>query len=158
MGSQISALYLLLGYKVNIFYNKNKNLNGLVNNIKLLKKKYYFDKKEDNYDFFDDLSKIKHWNNCLGTQNFNSGDKSYPKERLEVFSGGTIHIIDNFKKLRVWGSNKFKNISLIRQDKGQLNCVKEFLNAVKEGDKSPIEFNQILEVQTWLLKVMNEMS
>ena len=89
---------------------------------------------------------------------FNSGDKSYPKERLEVFSGGTIHIIDNFKKLRVWGSNKFKNISLIRQDKGQLNCVKEFLNAVKEGDKSPIDFNQILEVQTWLLKVMNEMS
>ena len=88
---------------------------------------------------------------------FNSGDKSYPKERLEVFSGGTIHIIDNFKKLRVWGSNKFKNISLIRQDKGQLNCVKEFLNAVKEGDKSPIDFNQILEVQTWLLKVMNEM-
>lgn len=59
MGSQISALYLLLGYKVNIFYNKNKNLNGLVNNIKLLKKKYYFDKKEENYDFFDDLSKIK---------------------------------------------------------------------------------------------------
>ena len=61
MGSQISALYLLLGYKVNIFYNKNKNLNGLVNNIKLLKKKYYFDKKEENYDFFDDLSKIKNF-------------------------------------------------------------------------------------------------
>ena len=38
MGSQISALYLLLGYKVNIFYNKNKNLNSLKNNIKLLKK------------------------------------------------------------------------------------------------------------------------
>ena len=87
---------------------------------------------------------------------FNSGDKSYPKERLEVFSGGTIQIIDNFRKLKVWGSNKFKNIRLIRQDKGQLNCVKEFMNAIKEGDKSPIEFNEIIEVQTWLLKVMSE--
>jgi len=59
MGSQISALYLLLGYKVNIFYNKSKNLNSLKNNIKLLKKKYHFEKNDEHYDFFDDLSKIK---------------------------------------------------------------------------------------------------
>ena len=39
MGSQVSALFHLLGYKVNIFFNKNKNENLLDNNIKLLKKK-----------------------------------------------------------------------------------------------------------------------
>ena len=32
------------------------------------------------------------------------------------------------------------------------------MNAIKEGDTSPIDFNEILEVQSWLLKVMNEIS
>ena len=38
MGSQISALYILKGYNVNIFYNKNKNLKNLESNLKLLQK------------------------------------------------------------------------------------------------------------------------
>ena len=59
MGSQISALYILQDYKVNIFYNKNKNLNHLSNNIKLLKKKFLINKCYENFQFFDDLNKIK---------------------------------------------------------------------------------------------------
>ena len=89
---------------------------------------------------------------------FNNGDKAYPKERLEVFCSGTIHRIDNFRKLKVWGSKKFKNISLIRQDKGQFNCIKEFISSVKKGDESPIDFKELLEVQSWLLKVSNKIS
>ena len=40
MGSQISALYYCLGYKVNIFYNQNKNEKNLKKNIILLKRKF----------------------------------------------------------------------------------------------------------------------
>jgi 3-hydroxyacyl-CoA dehydrogenase len=39
MGSQISALYYCLGYKVNIFYNLNKNEKNLKKNISLIKRK-----------------------------------------------------------------------------------------------------------------------
>jgi 3-hydroxyacyl-CoA dehydrogenase len=39
MGSQVSSLFHLMGYKVNIFYNKEKNENLLLKNIGLLKKK-----------------------------------------------------------------------------------------------------------------------
>ena len=45
MGSQVSALFHLMGYKVNIFYNVNKNENLIINNIRLLKKKFYLLKK-----------------------------------------------------------------------------------------------------------------
>ena len=114
---------------------------------------------EANYLSDNFVLQISFKDGSIGSINyFKNGDKSYPKERLEVFSGGTIQIVDNFRKLRVWGANKLKNIRLIRQDKGQLNCIKEFINAIKDGDKSPIEFNEIIEVQSWLIKVMNEIS
>ena len=114
---------------------------------------------EANYLSDNFVLQISFKDGSIGSINyFKNGDKSYPKERLEVFSGGTIQIVDNFRKLRVWGANKLKNIRLIRQDKGQLNCIKEFINAIKDGDKSPIEFNEIIEVQSWLIKVMDEIS
>ena len=59
MGSQISALYILQGYTVNIFYNKNKNEKNLENNLRLLQKKYFIKSKNNNFKFFDDLSKIE---------------------------------------------------------------------------------------------------
>ena len=93
-------------------------------------------------------------NGSIGSINyFNNGIKSYPKERLEVFCSGTIHRIENFKKLTTWGSTKFKNKRLIRQDKGQVNCKKEFIDAIKKGSKSPIDFSELIEVQDWLFKV-----
>ena len=58
MGSQISALYILKGYNVNIFYNKNKNLKNLESNLKLLQK-YLIKSINKNFKFFDDLNKIK---------------------------------------------------------------------------------------------------
>ncbi len=59
MGSQVSALFHLLGYKVNIFFNKNKNENLLDNNIRLLKKKIVFTQKTQNFNFFNELNNIE---------------------------------------------------------------------------------------------------
>jgi 3-hydroxyacyl-CoA dehydrogenase len=59
MGSQVSALFHLMGYKVNIFYNVNKNENLIINNIRLLKKKILFTEKTQNFHFFNDLDNIK---------------------------------------------------------------------------------------------------
>ena len=54
MGSQVSALFHLMGYKVNIFYNVNKNEKLIINNIRLLKKKTLFTEKTQNFHFFND--------------------------------------------------------------------------------------------------------
>jgi hypothetical protein len=74
-----------------------------------------------------------------------NGHKGFPKERLEVFAGGRVLQIDNFRRLRAWGWKGAGDRSL-KQDKGQNACAAAFLDAVREGRPSPIPFDEIMEV------------
>ena len=95
-------------------------------------------------------------NGSIGSINyFANGSKSFSKERLEVFSDGNIYRLDNFKKLNHWGNKRFKNRNLFKQDKGQINCVREFIKALKLNQVSPIDFRDLIEVQRSLLKVLD---
>lgn len=75
-----------------------------------------------------------------------NGSKAFPKERLEVFAGGRILQIDDFKTLYGFGWKGFKKMALWRQDKGQAACAAAFLNAIRSGAPCPIEFEEIIEV------------
>jgi predicted dehydrogenase len=75
-----------------------------------------------------------------------NGHKSFPKERLEVFAGGRILQLDNFRSLRGWGWKGFSRLGGLRQDKGQTTCAKAFVDAVKAGGLSPIPLPELLEV------------
>ena len=75
-----------------------------------------------------------------------NGHKSFPKERLEVFSGGRILQLDNYRKLTGFGWPGFTSMNLWRQDKGQKDCAAAFVQAVQQGQPSPIPFEEILEV------------
>jgi len=75
-----------------------------------------------------------------------NGHKSFPKERLEVFAGGRILQLDNFRKLGGYGWPGFNKLNLWRQDKGQRTCAAAFVKAVKEGLEAPIPFDEIVEV------------
>ena len=101
------------------------------------------------------ILQIKFKDGSIGSINyFSNGSKSFAKERLEVFCDGNIHKIDNFKKLHHWGNKNLKNKNIFKQDKGQINCVKEFLEAVKNNKESPIDFRDIIEVQQSLFNVL----
>ena len=76
---------------------------------------------------------------------FANGCKAFPKERLEVFAGGQVLQLDNFRKLRGYAWPGFKNSNLWRQDKGQHSCVTAFVNAVRDGGVAPISFAEIIE-------------
>ncbi|MGD8885860.1 MAG: bi-domain-containing oxidoreductase, partial [Gammaproteobacteria bacterium] len=75
-----------------------------------------------------------------------NGHKSFPKERLEVFCAGRILQLDNFRRLTGYGWPGFKNQKLWRQDKGNNACAVAFINAINEGQPSPIPFNELVEV------------
>jgi len=75
-----------------------------------------------------------------------NGHRSFPKERLEVFCGGRVLQLDNFRTLRGFGWSGFKSMNLWRQDKGQQACVDAFVTVVREGKTSPIPFEELLEV------------
>ncbi len=75
-----------------------------------------------------------------------NGHKSFPKERLEVFCGGGILQLDNFRSLRGYGWPGFRKMNLWRQDKGNAACVAAFVAAIENGRPAPIPFDQLIEV------------
>ncbi|MBO8244202.1 Gfo/Idh/MocA family oxidoreductase [Prochlorococcus marinus XMU1411] len=94
-------------------------------------------------------------NGSIGTVHyFSNGNKSYPKETLEIFAENSIIKLDNFRKIRSWGIN-LNESNNFRQDKGQKECIRSFLETVRLGKEQPIPINEIFEVQDWILKIMN---
>ncbi|PIK14686.1 bi-domain-containing oxidoreductase [Halobacteriovorax sp. JY17] len=84
-------------------------------------------------------------NGDIGTIHyFANGNKSFSKERLEVFVGGKIIVLDNFKKLTGIGLKSIK-YALKSQDKGHLNEVKAFKEGLESGS-FPIPLEEILEI------------
>ncbi len=75
-----------------------------------------------------------------------NGDKGFPKERLEVFTGGRILQLDNFRKLTAFGWSGFSDMNLRQQDKGHAAELAAFIDAVKSGKPSPIPFDELCEV------------
>ena len=71
---------------------------------------------------------------------FANGNKVVPKEYIEVFSGGTVAQIDDFKTLKIVG-NKTKNYKYT-QDKGHAAGVQSFLKSIKDGKECPIPFEE----------------
>ena len=74
-----------------------------------------------------------------------NGHGSFPKERVEVFQSGKILRLDNFRRLKGFGSAGC-SMWRLKQDKGQHECVSAFLDALRSGGESPIPFDQLIEV------------
>jgi predicted dehydrogenase/threonine dehydrogenase-like Zn-dependent dehydrogenase len=77
---------------------------------------------------------------------FANGSKAFPKERLEVFTGGRVLQLDNFRKLTGFAWQGFTKMNLWRQDKGQKACASAFVQAINNGGPAPIPFDEIVEV------------
>ena len=82
-----------------------------------------------------------------------NGHKSFPKERLEIFAGGRILQLDNFRKLTGFGWPGFSKINLWRQNKGQKACAAAFVQAVEQGGAAPIPFEELMEVSRVSIEV-----
>jgi predicted dehydrogenase/threonine dehydrogenase-like Zn-dependent dehydrogenase len=77
---------------------------------------------------------------------FANGSKAFPKERLEIFTGGRVLQLDNFRKLTGFGWPGFSKMNLWRQDKGQKACAQSFVGAIQQGLPSPIPVSEIFDV------------
>lgn len=77
-----------------------------------------------------------------------NGDKSHPKEYLEVFCGGKIGILDDFQHLVLVIDGKRKEFhSRFGQDKGHRGAWQAFLDNVRQSETPPpIPYDQILGV------------
>lgn len=74
-----------------------------------------------------------------------NGDKSFAKERVEVFCGGQIAVLDDFISLQMVKDGKKKVVSGA-QNKGWVDEWKVFAKAIREGGEPPIPYEQLTGV------------
>jgi predicted dehydrogenase len=77
---------------------------------------------------------------------------SFTKERLEVFAGGRVLVLDNFRNLQGYGWPGFKSMKLWRQNKGAVEMAAAFVSALRGGAESPIPFDELIEVSRTTLE------
>src|SRR5690242_10844857 len=78
-----------------------------------------------------------------------SGARSYPKERVECFFDGRTVSIDNWRRLRDWGSAIPWRVGAGTQDKGHADELRAWLRAIRSGGPAPIPLDEIIEVSRW---------
>jgi predicted dehydrogenase/threonine dehydrogenase-like Zn-dependent dehydrogenase len=74
-----------------------------------------------------------------------NGDKSMPKERLEVFCEGMVAVLDDYVSLTTVKDGK-KKVESGAQDKGWRAEMSAFAEAIKSGGEAPIPYEQLIGV------------
>jgi predicted dehydrogenase/threonine dehydrogenase-like Zn-dependent dehydrogenase len=74
-----------------------------------------------------------------------NGDKSFPKERVEVFCGGAVSVLDDFVSLQTVRDGR-KSTARGAQDKGHVAEWKAFARSIREGGEPPIPYDQLIGV------------
>lgn len=81
----------------------------------------------------------------VGTLCYNTvGNGAFPKERLEVYGGGDVGVIDDFRSLEIIKRGKPIRIKAANQDKGQKREVEETIKSFRAFGKAPIPFNELV--------------
>lgn len=86
-----------------------------------------------------------------------NGHKAFPKERLEIFVGGRILQLDNYRTLHGYGWAANVGMRLWRQDKGHKACVASFVRSLREGADSPIAFEEIVETSRTSIEISGQL-
>ncbi len=87
---------------------------------------------------------------------FANGSNRFPKERVEVFCGGSILQINNFRVMKGFGVPSFSAQRLWRQDKGNNACVAAFVRAIRQGGPPPIPASELFEIARTTLQVASQ--
>jgi predicted dehydrogenase len=74
-----------------------------------------------------------------------NGDKSLPKERVEVFCGGRVATLDDFRALETVQDGRRKT-DKGAQDKGWKDEWRIFAHAIRAGGEPPIPYEQLMGV------------
>ena len=82
----------------------------------------------------------------IGTITYScNGDRVFSKERIEVFRGGTVAVLDDFRQLDLIRHGKKKVVrSRFRQDKGHNAEWRAFADSITSGNPVPIAFEEIV--------------
>ena len=103
------------------------------------------------------VASLKFANGTLGTISYlANGDKSAAKERVEVFGGGSVAILEDFRRLELVRNGR-KQITRARwaQDKGHKAEMQAFVDALLGKTPLPIPFEQVVGSTLATLRLQN---
>ncbi len=87
-----------------------------------------------------------------------NGDKSFPKERVEVFCGGRVAVLEDFRSLECVQNGQRQTFKAhLRQDKGHQALWQTFVQAVRKGGFPPIPYDHLLGVTRTTFAVMESL-
>ncbi len=76
-----------------------------------------------------------------------NGDKAFPKERVEVYAGGRVAVLDDYRSLEMIHGGRRKVIrSRLRQDKGHRAEWEAFTAVILAGGPPPIPYEHLFGV------------
>ncbi|WP_026897748.1 bi-domain-containing oxidoreductase [Daejeonella oryzae] len=84
-----------------------------------------------------------------------NGDKAMPKENIEVFCAGKIGVINDFRDGIFYKDGK--TTKLKSSGKGHKEEVKAFIDAVRDGKESPINFRSICLTTITTFKILDSL-
>ncbi|HXJ89094.1 MAG TPA: bi-domain-containing oxidoreductase [Candidatus Binatia bacterium] len=92
------------------------------------------------------LISLRFANGSEGTISYlSNGDRSFSKERIEIFGGGSTAVLDDFRRLELIRNGRKEIIhSRWRQDKGHRAEWVEFCRFLQKGTDPPIPFEDII--------------
>ncbi len=83
-------------------------------------------------------------NGSVGTIDYlANGDKACAKERVQVFSGGRIAILNDYRSLETWQDGSHHTEKNMGQNKGHAASWHAFMNAAVNGGEEPVPTEQI---------------
>ncbi len=86
-----------------------------------------------------------------------SGSKSFPRERIEIFGGGKVGVIENFKKASVYGKGRTKHKKIWGTDKGHKDEYQIFFKAIEEGGEIPVDFKEYIATTLATFKIVESL-
>jgi predicted dehydrogenase/threonine dehydrogenase-like Zn-dependent dehydrogenase len=99
---------------------------------------------------------IKFSNGSVGNLTYlANGDKSLPKERIEVFGAGTVGVINDFRDGLLFRNGKVTKLK--STGKGHKEEIEAFFSSLKEGKESPIPFNSIFLTTMTTFKILDSL-
>ncbi|MBT4511385.1 MAG: Gfo/Idh/MocA family oxidoreductase [Chloroflexi bacterium] len=73
-----------------------------------------------------------------------NGDKSFPRERVEIFGGGSVCVIENYKSLVFTHKSKKKKMRAFSKDSGHKSEFATFFSAIEQGQLMPVDFKEYI--------------
>jgi hypothetical protein len=71
------------------------------------------------------------------------GDRSLPKERVEIFGGGRSFVLEDFRRATLHRGGKEETLKLRAQDKGQAAQARAVCAVVREGGEALIPLAEL---------------